>query len=292
MSLQLTPDTLRQLELLKLRARRTFLGTRQGGHVSLKRGHGIEFSDFRKYELGDDPRHIDWGVYGRTERLYVKRFQEEQDLSIALILDSSASMFFPENDRKWERTCQLALALAYIGLMQQDRVMLMVPGQLQSGFVSGATAYSKLAAMLAKVSKPEKSDFVESAVKTLGRLSHPGLVVVLSDFLNPLDHIQRLLQGLQSRNLEINAIQVLGPNDLKPYEEVETLIAVDSETGLEVDLTLDSASRRRYEQLLLEHNFYLQKYCGNHAIRFIQCYASQTLHSNLFEQLSKTGLFA
>ena len=82
-----TPAFLRQLELLRLRARRSYLGTRQGGHLSLKRGHGIEFSDYRKYELGDDPRHIDWSAYARSERLYIKRFREEQDLSVLLLLD-------------------------------------------------------------------------------------------------------------------------------------------------------------------------------------------------------------
>ena len=78
---------LKQLELLKINSRRSFLGSRQGGHASIKRGHGIEFSDYRKYVPGDDPRHIDWNVYARTERVYVKRFQEEQDLSVFIFLE-------------------------------------------------------------------------------------------------------------------------------------------------------------------------------------------------------------
>ena len=64
-----TPQFLKQLEMFRINARRMFLGSKQGGHLSPKRGHGIEFSDYRKYELGDNPRHIDWGVYARTERL-------------------------------------------------------------------------------------------------------------------------------------------------------------------------------------------------------------------------------
>ena len=96
-----TPEYLRQLELLRIRARRAFLGTKQGGHVSLKRGHGIEFSDFRQYQPGDDPRHIDWSVFARSERLYVKQFQEEQDLTVLLLIDSTASMVTPSNEKKW-----------------------------------------------------------------------------------------------------------------------------------------------------------------------------------------------
>ena len=87
-----TPAILRQLEMLKLSSRRAFLGQRQGAHLSLKRGQGVEFYDYRKYELGDNPRHIDWGLYGRSERIYVKRFREEQSLSVLVLLDSSPSM--------------------------------------------------------------------------------------------------------------------------------------------------------------------------------------------------------
>ena len=77
----LQPDNLRKLELLRLRSKRKFLGTRQGGNISIKRGHGIEFADYRKYELGDDPRHIDWGVYGRTCLLYTSPSPRDATLS-------------------------------------------------------------------------------------------------------------------------------------------------------------------------------------------------------------------
>ena len=73
---------LAQLELLRLESRNKFLGSRQGGHLSLKKGHGIEFSDYWQYEIGDNPRYIDWKAYGRTDKLYVKQFQEEQDLLV------------------------------------------------------------------------------------------------------------------------------------------------------------------------------------------------------------------
>ena len=91
-----TSEYLKSLELLKLKARRAFLGMREGGHTSIKRGHGIEFADYRKYELGDDLRHIDWGVYARSDRLYLKRFREERDLSLLLLVDGTNSMFVPE----------------------------------------------------------------------------------------------------------------------------------------------------------------------------------------------------
>src|SRR5262245_21429064 len=109
-----TPEFLRNLELFKIKARRAYLGNRQGGHISPKRGHGIEFSDFREYELGDNPRWIDWGVYARTDRLYVRRYQEEQNLSVLVVVDASHSMRTPPEDKKWESARDLALALSYV----------------------------------------------------------------------------------------------------------------------------------------------------------------------------------
>ena len=84
------------------------MGMRQGGHASIKRGQGIEFSDYRQYQLGDNPRYIDWGLYGRSDKLYVKRFSEEQDLSVLIILDTSASMVTPISNRSTARTMTTA----------------------------------------------------------------------------------------------------------------------------------------------------------------------------------------
>ena len=111
-----TPEFFRRLQQLKIHSRKTFLGTRQGAHRSGKKGHGLEFADYRPYSPGDDFRHIDWQLYGRTDRLYVRQFREEQDLNINIILDSSHSMAFPrttetENSSKFELGKNIALAL-------------------------------------------------------------------------------------------------------------------------------------------------------------------------------------
>ena len=96
-----TPQFLARLETLRVRTRRRFLGSRPGGHLSLRRGSGLEFADYRPYTLGDDPRYIDWKLYSRTDRLYIKLFQEEEDLYTYLFLDLSASM-------GWRREARMA----------------------------------------------------------------------------------------------------------------------------------------------------------------------------------------
>ena len=103
-----TPGFFRRLQQLKIKTRRSYLGSRQGSHISKRRGHGLEFSDYRSYVPGDDFRHIDWGVYGRTDRLYVKEFREEQELQVLFLIDTSQSMGFPEAEGKFEFAKDLA----------------------------------------------------------------------------------------------------------------------------------------------------------------------------------------
>ena len=103
-----SPSFFKRLQQLKIHTRRTFLGSRQGGHLSLRRGHGLEFADYRLYTSGDDFRHIDWGIYGRTDRLYVKQFREEQDLNVFFLIDASQSMDFPQNENKFKMCLNLS----------------------------------------------------------------------------------------------------------------------------------------------------------------------------------------
>jgi len=96
------------------------------GRICRPRGSSLEFSDFRHYSDGDDFRYIDWGLYGRTDKLYIKLFKEEEDLLTYIFIDASASMGFPAGDRKFESAVAMALALAYVALASGDRVMIRV----------------------------------------------------------------------------------------------------------------------------------------------------------------------
>src|ERR1700726_4792639 len=123
---EFTPDFLARLEQLRIRTRRGFAGLGKGSHLSPRRGSSLEFSDFRHYALGDDFRFIDWGMYARTDKLYIKLFKEEEDLLTYIFLDASASMGFPAADKKFGRAVATALAIAYVALASGDRVMLRV----------------------------------------------------------------------------------------------------------------------------------------------------------------------
>src|SRR5436190_12961043 len=113
---------LSQLETLRLRTRKEFLGGHSGSYSSPRRGTSLEFADYRRYSPGDDLRYLDWGIYARSDRLYVKVFREEVDLFAYVFLDASASMAFPSREEKYLSATHVALALAYVVLANHDHV--------------------------------------------------------------------------------------------------------------------------------------------------------------------------
>src|SRR5713226_6615930 len=113
---EFTPEFIGRLEHLRIKTRREYAGLGKGAHLSPRRGSSLEFSDYRHYSIGDDFRYIDWGLYGRTDKLYIKLFKEEEDLLTYVFLDASASMGFPTADRKFEAAVATTLAVAYVAL--------------------------------------------------------------------------------------------------------------------------------------------------------------------------------
>ena len=120
----LDPSFLKKLEALSLVSKRVFAGQTKGERRSLKRGSSIEFADFREYTLGDDLRYVDWKAYGRLEKLFLKLFVEEEDLSLHLLIDTSQSMDFGSPLTKADYARRVAAALGYIALSEYDRVLL------------------------------------------------------------------------------------------------------------------------------------------------------------------------
>jgi uncharacterized protein (DUF58 family) len=119
-----TPQFLNQLETLRLRTRKEFLGSHLGSYSSPRRGTSLEFADYRRYSPGDDLRYLDWGIYARSDRLYVKVFREEVDLFAYIFIDASASMAFPTVKEKFAPATHVGLALAYVVLANHDHVKL------------------------------------------------------------------------------------------------------------------------------------------------------------------------
>jgi len=284
------PGYLRQLELLRLRSRRAFLGARHGGHVSLKKGHGIEFSDYRKYELGDNPRHIDWGVYGRSDRLYIKRFQEEQSLPLLIVIDGSASMRVTTDSKKWERTKALALSIAYVALIQHDTVRICIPGVFYSSAYEGPRAIYRIARDLEEQPQGEQSRLSSGIQQGLSRVRFPGVAVFISDFLFPIAEIEKNLNLFRAKNLDTSVLHILGKLDQDPYQGVSDAVLVDSETNQELGIALDTGTRQEYQYRLIQHTRVTQELV--HSLRFGYAiyYAEEDFRSFVLEHLPQIGL--
>ncbi|MGA1191650.1 MAG: DUF58 domain-containing protein [Bdellovibrionota bacterium] len=286
----LSPTNLRQLELLQLRSRRRFLGTRQGGNASLKRGHGIEFADYRRYERGDDPRHIDWGVYGRTDRLYVKQFQEEQDLTVFCLLDSTASMHHPASDGKFEHACEIALGMMYIALSQHERVHLTIPGHAVLGPSSGPAFIHSLADVLADA--PEVTPELHGkAIRTfLTQIRYPGVCLYFSDFCAPLDELQRQLELLYVHNLDVILFRLTGAHDRDPSLSSSRAIFIDSETNEELNLEWTQSMIREYQFRYDAHEQQLRQLAMKYQMRYFSLSATDSVMEFFFQELPTAGV--
>jgi len=284
------PGYLRQLELLRLRSRRAFLGARHGGHTSIKRGHGIEFSDYRKYELGDNPRHIDWGVYGRSDRLYIKRFQEEQALSLLIVIDGSPSMRLSADPGKWEHAQALALSIAYVGLLQHDTVRVCIPGVFDSPAYEGPRAIYRIARDLAQQPIGDQEQLSRGIQSGLSRIRFPGVAVFISDFLFPIEEIGRNLNLFRAKNLDTSALHIIGKLDQDPYRGIGEAILVDSETEEELELSLDLDTREEYQFRLTKHTKLLQELVHSLRFGYAISYAEKDFRSFVLEHLPQIGL--
>jgi uncharacterized protein (DUF58 family) len=296
--MQLSADTLRILDAFALRTRRSFFGIRQGVHRSQRRGHGVEFAEYRKYEIGDNPRAIDWGLFARSDKLYIKRYLEEENVSLFIVIDGSQSLTHPALREKWELACTLASCISYVALSHQDPVNIAVLGGRYSPTFWGGRAFGPLQHFLAEENnrlneqRVTPTSLTEAARITATRTRFPGICVVISDFLYPVSEAATVLSAFTSRNMEVHALQVLGSSDTNPYPSEEAAQAVDSETGEEIPLALDEASREQYKTLLSKHTSELRHHCLSHQIQFASTSTStRSAEETAIQTLSQMGLF-
>jgi uncharacterized protein (DUF58 family) len=241
---------LRQLERLLLLMRSPVRGGLKGGRRSVKRGQSVEFADYREYALGDDLRQLDWNVYARLEKLFVKLFIEEEDVTVTLLLDASASMASGQPE-KLLFAKRAAAALGYIALASEDRVTISVMAGRASRRRSGLRGSGRVFRLLSDLSAVEPAsgptDLVVAARHAAAQLTGRGVVVLLSDLLDPA--ADRVIRELAATGSELVILHVLSPDELDPALEGD-LRLVDAETGESVDVTADLGTLDAYKTRL------------------------------------------
>jgi uncharacterized protein (DUF58 family) len=290
MSLVLAPSDFRMLEGMRLAPRRSFHGRIRGERLTRKRGISIEFADYREYTEGDDLRHLDWNVLARLEHPVIKTYQDEEDLAVYILLDTSASMQFGEPPKS-KLAREVAAALSYVALCGQDAVIPMSLGasRQQLATYRGRAAYARVCAWMEGL--PEATDGMglgRALRDFLKRNARPGFIALISDGLDPdaADQI-RVLGG---RGFEVNLLQILAPEEIDPDLEGD-LRLLDAESGAAVELTANRDALRVYAENLTKHNAALEAACRRFGGRYERVRADLPLASLIRDHLRKGGWF-
>ena len=280
---------LAQVERLRLNPTRRLTNRSRGEHVSGKGGASTDFADYRNYVAGDDVRHVDWNIFSRLHRPYLKLYRHEEEMHVVILIDASSSMMF---EGKLDRAKQLAAALGVMGLMNIERVSVYSCNHVggQPMFLPPRTGRASMTQLFEFIERIDGGgDYpIEKAVDAvLERHRGRGIAVLLSDFLTFGD-LHKPLNLLFSSGLEIFAMQILSPIELDP-EVTGDMRFVDSETGG----TLDISSAGELLGIYHEHRALLEEelalLCRQRAGRFLSLNSQDPIEWVLFDLLRRNG---
>ena len=216
----LNPELIKQLHPYSIRVKRRFQGKLRGERSSLNRGTGIEFADYRAYELGDDLRYVDWNVYARLEKPFIKLFQADEELPVSLLIDNSRSMQFG-NPTKLTCAKQLAAALAYIAVAHNDSIAVYTFAERLVSAVpptSGTSRFSRITKALSAIEAQEGTEGTRITDCFRHFAAHqpwPGVAVIFSDFF-AADGYAPGFKLLAGRGFSLMAIQMMSPEETDP----------------------------------------------------------------------------
>ncbi|MHC4198207.1 MAG: DUF58 domain-containing protein [Planctomycetota bacterium] len=296
------PGFLRRLEYLKIDVRRVYLSTRKGGYESVnKKGTSLEFADYQEYNPGDDFRYIDWNLYGRLNKLLVKTFKEEVELSVHVLLDTSLSMLYPEGDKKYEYSKKIALALAYIGLSSQNSVRIAAINDSspedtgryiirQTPFFYKLNGIFRIKDFLDGIHPGGEADlqgFLSRYIyENRGR---GGSAIIISDFMVPPSSYKRAIDLLRFKNYDVKVIQVLGADELDPFKNLSSGEIIDVETQERKVVNVTGALKKKYHKLLSEHNTELRDYCRANKMAYILARTDMEIEDLILRELPRIG---
>ena len=297
----LTPAFINRLETLQLCVRWVRAGSRLGGHFPInRRGSSVEFADHMPYSPGDDIRAIDWSLYARLERLFVKTYKEEIQLSVEIIVDATASMGLPMPE-KFERANQLGVSLGYVALSSRHYVRLSwvqpappptslvggpgsivaspwfhqrrdLPRMVERAGTAGAQGHTPLSQWMTRAA---------GALRMRG-----GQAILITDGMHRPADFFRAMHTLLVRNMEVKVVQVLSPQELHPAKLLRGGVLIDAETGATHQLNYHPVE---LERALTEHNEQLARFCKRHGIPFAQHQLDEPLESFMIRTLPTRG---
>jgi uncharacterized protein (DUF58 family) len=279
---------LRKLERLAVVAKRVAARHGRGERRTRHVGSGIEFADHRDYVQGDDLRHLDWNLYGRLERPLVRLFDEDEDLPVYVLVDTSASMGLGQPS-KLALARAVAAALAYVALTNLDRVAVYAATDaLESGLglVRGKAQIHPLLELLGRFQPAGRTNLGAAVTGLVQRHRRRGLVAVISDFYDPVG-FERGLDRLRYGRFEPVIVQITAPDEAAPALRGEVTV-VDAETGEERPVTVTPAVAAGYRQRYEARLRGLSRFCRERAIPCFQVTSDHPLEDLVLKVL-RTG---
>jgi uncharacterized protein (DUF58 family) len=276
-----------RIKNLEMRAKIVVEGFMSGLHRSPYHGFSVEFTDYRQYSVGDDLRYLDWKLFARRDRYYIKRFEDETNLRCYLLVDMSKSMGFGSGDfSKAEYAKTMAATLAWflnhqrdaVGLVTfGDRIVDMIPPRYRAGHLR------RLMVMLENSTSGESTDLAAPLEQIAQTVSKRGLVVLISDLLTPVDQFAKQLGYLRSRGHDVVILRTLDPTEVDFSFDQATMFQ-DLETGREIYIDPQNAAAE-YKQRFEEHETAVRKMCDQLGVDFFQIRTDQPLETALFNLL-------
>ena len=253
-------------------------GRHKGSHRSMRFGSSLDFSDFREYHPGDDVRHIDWNVYARTERVYIKRFLDEQEMRIHILLDSSKSM-----DRKWLFAKQLAFSIGQMALSSDDRLTVSAGQNETVPFrKKGKSARKLFEHFMASMPDPENLSFAKQASFHVAKDS--TVLFVLSDGLESLEDWQVFFRQAPAYAHDIRFIHMTTGDERSPSYKGD-LRFIDDETEQVLNVTVTEEALRAYRKQSELHAKGLESLCRTYGIAYLPVLAEEGIEQVLFQQM-------
>lgn len=286
----LDPQFMARLDALDVLSRKILLGKLQGERRSKRRGQSVEFADHRAYVVGDDLRFVDWNIYGRLDQLFLKLFLEEQDLTVHVLADTSASMGVgePAKDLFAKR---LTAALGYISLVNNNRLTVSLFGdgvRVQLPHARGRSYLPQLAEMLLTTECDGFSDF-EKACRDVatGRVGS-GVTIVISDFLFKQGY-ESALRRLVGSRYDLYVIQVLSPQEIAP-ELAGDLKLLDIEDADMAEITVSSALIKYYKRNLAAYCNELSEFCTHRGAVYVRANSADSIETLVLNYLRRIQL--
>jgi uncharacterized protein (DUF58 family) len=285
----LDPAVISRLKGMDVKARLVVEGFVSGLHRGPYKGFSVEFAEHRQYMPGDPIRYVDWKVYGKTDRFYIKEYEEETNLRAYLILDGSGSMGYSSDGiTKLEYGCYLAASLAYLMLKQQDSVGLLIFDTKLRKYIPPRSVKRHLHVLLKELSElraREETDLGQSLHELARRVRRRGLIILISDLLDDAESVIRGLKLFRHRKHEVIVFHVLDPYEISfPFEQ--EVILRDMETGEEVP-AVPWEIRREYRGRIASWINNYRTVLRQSGIDYVPINTSTTFDVALFSYLEK-----